>query len=337
MMRYSRRTWLLTALLTALIAGLAASGFALAAKPSKPGGGGGGDQVTGTIWFFPGGTMNADGTNKQQPAWLGMPSYELHEGVRWLLSNRVNPDTDIDELVVVREDGDLNSTLYTGIPTESAFRARWAKDDSFISFSGGPTPDVMGSENGIYRAELVWDEAGVPWLLTSFVPVIAGTFTDSGVGELDPWFDWSPDGLSVVYVRWNSDFGFPTPLMRVTDFVTGNTKTLAITNSPMEWSPDGTRIAVHLEESSSSGIFTISPDGGGLVQVTSEGRSKNDFLPVWSPDSKYIAFGRQQTTTKRGLTTITGDVYRVSSEGGSAVNLTGDMQDRGTKWPNAWR
>jgi hypothetical protein len=280
--------------------------------------------------------MNADGSNKQQVGFPGLPSHQLHGGHRWFLTDWPNLVTGAMELVVVRDDGDPDSVIFTGIPSESAFRTRWAKDDSFISFSGGPTPGVIGSENAIYRAQLDWDEDAVPWLATEFIPVVTGTFTDDWV-ELGPSFDWSPDGLSVVYVRWTSGFAGIEPVMQVANLATGTTKTLAITSSPMEWSPDGTRIAVRLDEWSSSGIFTMSPDGGGLVQVTSEGRSKTDSLPVWSPDSKYIAFSRQQVTTKGGFYTVTGDIYRVPSAGGSAVNLTGDMEYRGTKHSRAWR
>jgi len=144
----------------------------------------------------------------------------------------------------------------------------------------------------------------------------------------------------VAYVRFTESFGFVEPLMKVTNFATGTTRTLAILPSmAMQWSPDGTRIAVHLQEGSSSGIFTISPDGGGLVQITRESGERRDNMPIWSPDSKYIAFGRQGRgfLTEGGLYDISGDVYRVPSGGGSAVNLTKDMENRGTKWPDAWR
>jgi hypothetical protein len=325
--------------LLAVTAALTLSGSAFAQK--KPGGGGGGDTTpvpAGTIHFSARGcwTMNADGSNKEGAACMGIPSHRLYAGARWFLTTWPNPDSGAEELAIVREDGDPTSVVYTGIAAESVFRVRWAKDDSFVSFSGGPTPSVAGSENAIYVAPVVWDADGAPSLTSDFVATITGTFTNDGP-ELGPWFDWSPDGLSVVYVRWTSGLLDSEPLLSVAHIQTGNTTVLAITSSPMEWSPDGTRIAVHLDEWSSSGIYTITPDSAKLVQVTSEGKSKNDFLPVWSPDSKYIAFGRQQTTTKGGFTTTTGDVYRVPAGGGSAVNLTGDMSYKGTKWPNAWR
>lgn len=311
------------------------STYAIAGKPPKSGGGGGGGATpaTGTIWFSPGWAMDADGGNKQQVGYPGLPSHALHGGARWFLT------TLDDELAVVREDGDPASVLYTGIPAGSVFRARWAKDDSFISFSGGPTPFVPGSENAIYRAALDWDGAGLPWLATGFSPVITGTFDEAGDMELGVHFDWSPDGLSVVFIRWTPGFGVLEPVMRVIHLVTGNSTLLATSNTFMEWSPDGTRIAlaVRQNESSSQNIYTVSPDGGGWLQVTNAGRSKNDFWPVWSPDSNYIVFGRQQTTVRGGYTTITGDIHRVPAAGGSAVNLTGEMADRGTKHPDAWR
>ena len=57
-----------------------------------------------------------------------------------------NPDTGCNELAIVREDDDPNTTVYTGIPEMSLLNFRWAKDDSFISFSGGLDLSTVGSE-----------------------------------------------------------------------------------------------------------------------------------------------------------------------------------------------
>ncbi|MDP9302405.1 MAG: hypothetical protein M3P43_16170, partial [Actinomycetota bacterium] len=39
-------------------------------------------------------------------------------------------------------------------------------------------------------------------------------------------------------------------------------------------------------------IFTVRPDGTGLIQVTHRGKVLLDTEPDWSPDSRWIAFYR---------------------------------------------
>ena len=42
-------------------------------------------------------------------------------------------------------------------------------------------------------------------------------------------------------------------------------------------------------------IFTIRPNGTGLIQVTHRGKVAYDHQPVWSPDGKWIAFHRVES------------------------------------------
>jgi hypothetical protein len=50
----------------------------------------------------------------------------------------------------------VDCIVFTGIEESSLLYLRWAKDDSFISFSGGPSLGTVGSEVGIYSANVDW-------------------------------------------------------------------------------------------------------------------------------------------------------------------------------------
>lgn len=73
-------------------------------------------------------------------------------------------------------------------------------------------------------------------------------------------------------------------------------------------SPDGTTIAFTYK----GDIYTVPVDGGRAVQLTTN--PAHDTAPVWSPDSKQIAFASDRLGSM--------DVYIVSREGGEPRRLT---------------
>jgi Tol biopolymer transport system component len=73
----------------------------------------------------------------------------------------------------------------------------------------------------------------------------------------------------------------------------------------------------------------MNPDGTGIKTITSSGGG----WPAWSPDGSHIVYSQ---STKKGNTT-TYNIFRVPAGGGTAVNLTADLQSTYLKLPLAWR
>jgi Tol biopolymer transport system component len=180
-------------------------------------------------------------------------------------------------------DGDVTAIdLYTmsadgGVPvrltaTESELAAGgydWSPNGAQIAFES-----VRGGSQGIYVVDA---SGGAATKLST-----AGDFGAP---------NWSPDGSKIVFL---SQPAFPEPWQVWTMNSNGSGQAQR-TNQPGDiktapsWSPDGGKI-VYMNSTSagSSDIWTINADGSGALNVTGNG-ADNDS-PVWSPDSRQIAF-----------------------------------------------
>ena len=85
-------------------------------------------------------------------------------------------------------------------------------------------------------------------------------------------------------------------------------------------SPDGQTIAFAYQ----GDIFTVSAKGGEAKQLTSH--VAHDFMPVWSNDSKNIAFASNRFGNF--------DVFLVAKEGGTPLRLTYHSSN---DYPNAFK
>ena len=348
MMRCRRRTWLLTALLTALIAGLAVSGLALAGKPAKPGGGGGGSDPVpaGTVYFVQGDfengfdalprSMKADGSDKAASI-EGEPSYQLHDGARWFLTSIVSGVDEWGwptsfEFVAVADDG---TVVPLGVESPEFIWGRWAKDDSFLSCEL-IVDGTEGTSAGLFVANVDWS-LGIP-IIAAPVNVLDINLYDGYYPEVY-YFDWSPEGDEAVYVREErpdpNSFDAYYSLEVVRFFADGTTATRVLSESyayaPV-WSPDGSRIAYE----GSGGLWTVLRDGTGALQVSSPKWPSVHLEPGWSPDSQHLVFTQSTRDKAKGayLRTSAYDVLRISASGGGTVNLTGDTDEDcyGTAW-----
>ena len=105
--------------------------------------------------------------------------------------------------------------------------------------------------------------------------------------------DWSPDGRSIVFVRWRDNqnpYATGTDVYVMRSDGTGVrrlTEQVGDAASPA-WSPDGKLIVFTARRGGAFDIYVMRPDGGGIRQLTHT--PMPDFSPAWSPDGARIAF-----------------------------------------------
>jgi TolB protein len=97
---------------------------------------------------------------------------------------------------------------------------------------------------------------------------------------------WSPSANRIGYCSYRR--GGPYPF--IFDLQAGGATRLisAVGYSGGRWSPDGSRIAVSLEQEGNSDLFLLSPEGHVIRQLTE--RSGINISPAWSPDGQSLAF-----------------------------------------------
>ncbi len=195
--------------------------------------------------------------------------------------------------------------------------------------------------------------------------------TERGTNNYQP--QSSPDGSKIAYVS-NASGNREIHVMNAD----GSNSTKVTTNPEdaypdyPQWSPSGNSIAysssVWGQDSFSSGIYTVGPDGTGQMMVVG-GSDAFYYEPVWSPDGNWISYvkegesengiykvkpdGTGETTVVSGgyffhgygwspdgqwivFSAIPPDgdifhIYKVSSGGGTPTNLTDDERDN--KYP----
>ncbi len=142
---------------------------------------------------------------------------------------------------------------------------------------------------------------------------------------------WSPDGTRLVFSLWVAGHGTPagglalfvinadgTGLRRLTPWELG-------AGGPPDWSSDdliGFR-AVEDEESGVGNIFTIRPDGSELTQLTHFTDTVVSHKVSFSPDGRWIAFGRSGTGGAN-------DIYIASIDGKHVQPVTQTPEEEGS-------
>ncbi len=122
---------------------------------------------------------------------------------------------------------------------------------------------------------------------------------------------WSPDGITVAYVSFESR----KPVVYAHNLMTGHRALIANfkgNNSAPAWSPDGSKIAVALTKDGLTQVYTVNADGSGVVRMTNT--SGIDTEPQYSADGQFIYF----TSDRSGGPQI----YRMSAAGGEARRMT---------------
>lgn len=184
------------------------------------------------------------------------------------------PDGDGEDCVraidTIQPDGTGDVTIVAD-PAADSSRPRWSADGKKIAFA----KYVEGQGYRVFTANA--DGSGQ-------------TQISSGPGDNDRDPAWSPDGSKIVYSSaadgdldlWimNADGTNPTQLTNDADNDDG-----------AAWSPDGTRIAFNRFGLAPRRIYTIAPDGSGLVAIS----APDDVGPDWSPDGTRLVFTRAFT------------------------------------------
>ena len=197
-------------------------------------------------------------------------------------TNRDTNGTGPGEIYVVNADGSgLHPVTQAAPANHFRFAPSWSPDGSQLAYlesNGGPS------------------ESADLWV----VPAVGGTprrLTTDGAAKRG--VAWQPDGSLLLYDDADpksSSWGLWT-----VDPSTGANRRIADTRpfgngEAGYWSPDGTRIAfsspgIGDRPGISSNVFTVRPDGTGLVKLTNRRGGKiNNGLDSWSPDGKKIAF-----------------------------------------------
>jgi Tol biopolymer transport system component len=156
------------------------------------------------------------------------------------------------------------------------------------------------------------------YIFVTLVTICLGlpTFASETVGVVAYQASASPDGKQIVFT---ADYASPSSPLRlwVSDLVgtkmfqinTGGW--ISIAEEPA-WSPIGPVIVFAGFDGTQSNIWSVSPDGSRLTQLTTN--SLNNRQPAWSPDGSKIAF-----VSDRGGTN---DIWVMNADGSNQRRLT---------------
>lgn len=275
-------------------------GGRLDGAPAKPG-----ENAINRLWVFdPSGPRSeAHELLPARPGSQGGPAWSA-DGTRLAFTDL----GDVEQIYLTNATGRDPTLLETSCPPVSTSRVRSASgvcDDSEPSFS----PD--GAKIVFRRVVFGGGRSEPPTSnVLAIVDIASGQVVDLSTTQVTlandvVWNEyprWSPDGKRILFYRttWGPDGKATGSSIYLVDVDGRNL--VQVPTVPFvgdaEWSPDGSTIAFgtypwHPElvphgEPAANDVYTIHPDGTGLVRLTTDGMSSS---PSWTSDGR-IAFIR---------------------------------------------
>ena len=131
---------------------------------------------------------------------------------------------------------------------------------------------------------------------------------------------WSPDGTKLVAAAASKSDAPPSLYVMNAD----GSHVRRITEAGREaqyaqWSPDGDWIAFTFVLDGGFDIYKVRPDGSDLTALTDDRGGGTNNWPIWSPDSRQIAYGRE-------------DALWVMNSDGSGKHLVTDVGGVPAAW-----
>ena len=183
-----------------------------------------------------------------------------------------------------REDGRLNVWAYD-LATKQERKVTTHTDFDVLWPSGDKTQVVYENGGYLYRLDSRTNKA-------EQIPIrVYGDFRNTlpyfkNVRENIEWFTLSPTGQRALMVARGDVFSVPAKEGEIRNV----TQTPGIRERGSAWSPDGRWIAYFSDKSGEYELYVRPADGAGEErQITRDGKAWR-FEPIWSPDSKMLAF-----------------------------------------------
>jgi TolB protein len=285
--------------------------------------------------------LNADGSNLRKVTPYTILSIVQPCYTRW------SPDkskilfmncsaTDNDRLYVVNTDG-TNLTALNAVGIMPA----WSPDGTKIGYciggntiavipATGGSPVTLVNGNGYYFA---WSTDSTKILFTPVSPSSLCTVKADGsssspttlvtsVGDYS-YPTYSPDGTKIAVIYATNASGLGNLLVMNSDGTSPVSIAQAAVVDPVEWSPDGTKIAFAGYVSSNEVLYDISSSGTNLVQLSPSGYESD--WPHWSPDSQSLVY----------VEGALNGIYTVKADGTQTTNVYdpyGGDNDSNTEW-----
>ena len=178
-------------------------------------------------------------------------------------------------------------------------------------FNSGPTWSPDGKAISFERFAPPEDTLGSAWLINSDGSNLHPARFAGVLWCTD--LRWSPDGKMVSFHGKNDATQLVTPWIDiyVASYPDGAARRLTTDgiSGGAEWSPDGKKLVFKTFHEGAIDLNVINVDGSGRTQITSHGKVFGNMLahPIWSNDSKRIAYGFGITNQAWALSFIDSD------------------------------